>query len=110
LRILIADDHPVVRKGVCSILKSRKDLEVCAEANNGDEAIQMSLQVKRNLVILDATMPVVDGLMAAIKLKELLPKIPILMLSIHDGPQMIRSAQLVGAQGFVPKSQVEEIL
>ena len=55
-------------------------------------------------------MPVVDGLMAAIKLKELLPKTPILMLSIHDGPQMVRSAQLVGAQGFVAKSQVEEVL
>jgi DNA-binding NarL/FixJ family response regulator len=74
VRILIADDHPVVRKGVCSILESRNDLEVCGEATNGEEAVQKSLRLNPDLIVLDVTMPVLDGFSAARKIRELLPK------------------------------------
>ncbi len=110
MRILIADDHPVVLKGVRAILEARKDLELCGEACNGKEAIQKSPQLNPHLIILDITMPVLDGFSAAKKIKELLPKIPILMLSVHDGPHLANNSQLVGAQGFVTKSQAGEIL
>ncbi len=76
MRVLIADDHPVVRKGVCPILESRNDLEVCGEATNGEEAVQESLRLNPDLIILDVTMPVLDGFSAARKIRELLPKIP----------------------------------
>jgi DNA-binding NarL/FixJ family response regulator len=110
MRILVADDHPVVRKGVCSILESRKDWEVCGEATNGEEAIQKSLEVNPELIILDVTMPVLDGFSAARKIKEALPVVPILMLSMHDGPEMARSSRSAGAQGFVTKAAANEVL
>ena len=110
MRVLIADDHAVVRKGVCSLLESRSDLELCGEATNGEEAVQKSLQLNPDLIILDVTMPVLDGLSAARKIRMLLPKIPILMLSMHDGPEMARSSQSVGAQGFVTKNEANEVL
>ena len=110
MRILVADDHPVVRKGVCSILESRKDLEICGEATNGGEAIEKSLEVNPNLIILDVTMPVLDGFSAAKEIKEVLPAVPILMLSIHDGPEMARGSRSVGAQGFITKAAANEVL
>jgi DNA-binding NarL/FixJ family response regulator len=110
MRILVADDHPVVRKGVCSLLESRRDLEVCGEATNGEEAIQKSLETNPSLIILDVTMPVLDGFSAARKIKAVRPTVPILMLSIHDGPEMARSSRSVGAQGFITKAAANEVL
>jgi two-component system nitrate/nitrite response regulator NarL len=106
LRILIADDHEVVRKGVCSLLESRADLKVCGEATNGQEAVELARQLDPDLVVLDVTMPVLDGFSAAKKIKQLLPAVPILMLSMHTGPEMVRAAKAAGAQGFVTKTDV----
>ena len=106
MRILIADDHEVVRKGVCSLLESRADLKVCGEATNGQEAVDLARQLDPDLVVLDVTMPVLDGFSAAKKIKQLLPAIPILMLSMHAGPEMVRAAKAAGAQGFVTKTDV----
>jgi DNA-binding NarL/FixJ family response regulator len=92
VRILIADDHEIVRKGVCSILESRKDIEICGEASNGQEAVQKALQLNPDLVILDVTMPVLDGFAAARQVKEVLPNVPILMLSMHDANDAVREA------------------
>jgi DNA-binding NarL/FixJ family response regulator len=110
LRILIADDHEIVRKGVCSILESRKNIEICGEASNGQEAVQKVFQLHPDLVILDVTMPVLDGFTAAKQIKEILPHVPILMLSMHDGNDVVREAQLAGVQGFVTKSEAANIL
>jgi DNA-binding NarL/FixJ family response regulator len=74
VRVLIADDHPIVRKGVCSTRESRNDLEVCGEATNEEEAVQKSLRLNPDLIVLDVTMPVLDGFSAARKISELLPK------------------------------------
>jgi DNA-binding NarL/FixJ family response regulator len=110
MRILIADDHAVVRKGVCSILESHKDLEVCGEASNGKEAIQKAIELEPNLVILDVTMPVLNGFRAAKKINELMPDVPILMLSMHTGEEMVRISRSVGARGFVNKGEIAEVL
>ena len=106
MRVLIADDHEVVRKGVCSLLESRADLKVCGEATNGQEAVDLARQLDPDLVVLDVTMPVLDGFSAARKIKQLLPAIPILMLSMHAGLEMVRAAKAAGAQGFVTKTDV----
>ena len=109
-RIIVADDHEVVRKGVCMVLGSRKNIEVSAEASNGQEAVLKALRLNPDLIIMDVTMPVLDGFSATKQIKQSLPKIPIIILSMHDGPEMIRAALEAGAQGFVPKSAVAPTL
>jgi DNA-binding NarL/FixJ family response regulator len=104
VRILVADDHEVSRRGICAILSSRPDLEVCAEASDGHEAIEKALILKPDMAILDFSMPTLDGLSATRKLKQVLPTVPIIILSMHKGPEIVQAAQLAGAQGFVSKS------
>jgi DNA-binding NarL/FixJ family response regulator len=103
IRILIADDHAVIRAGVRTILTSRADIEV-DEAVDGAEAVGKALRFKPDLVILDLTMPVMGGYAAAVELRRLAPEIPVLFFSIHEGPQLIRDAKEVGARGFLKKS------
>ncbi len=106
MRILIADDHEVVRKGVCFVLGSSGQPNTYMESANGKEAIHKALLLNPDLIILDIGMPVLDGLAAATQIKKLLPNIPILMLSMHRGQEVVRASQLAGAQGFVTKSDV----
>ena len=110
MRVLIADDHEIVRRGVRSILESRGDTNICLEASNGQEAVQKAAECKPDLVILDHSMPVLDGLGAASKIRKIMPEVPIIMLSMHDGPQLIQELRLIGAQGFVPKAECAERL
>ncbi len=110
MKVLIADDHEIVRRGVKSILLSRENIEVCAEASNGQEAVQRAAECKPDLIILDHSMPVLDGLTAASKIREILPHVPILMLSMNDGQPLIDALKLVGAQGFVPKAECADRL
>ena len=110
MRVLIADDHAVVRQGLCAILESRGDWEVCGEATNGEEAVQKTLKLNPDLIVLDITMPVLDGFSAARKIRATLPDVPILMLSMHDGPNVIEASQAAGAQGFVTKTEVAGVL
>jgi two-component system response regulator NreC len=109
-RILIADDHEVVRKGLRSILALQEDLEICGEAADGQEAILRALQLNPDLIILDVTMPVVDGFSAAKQIRKILPDVPILMLSMHNDPTMISESQLATAQGFVTKTEATATL
>lgn len=110
MRIVIADDHEVVRKRVCAILASRNDFEVCGEASNGEEAVQKSLTLNPDIIILDVSMPVLDGFNAAKKIRKVLPKTPILVLSMHAVPEMARISRTVGVQGFVTKAEVSGVL
>jgi DNA-binding NarL/FixJ family response regulator len=108
--VLIADDHEAIRKGVRTILRSRKDLEICGEASNGSEAVRMAAELSPDLIILDLTMPVMGGFAAAKELRQLLPEIPILFYSMHDGRQLIKEAKQAGARGFVSKSRISDTL
>jgi len=110
LRILIADDHEAVRKGVCAILGSREDIEICGEAENGKEAIEKAKILKPDLVILDITMPVLSGFDAAREIRKTLPEAPILILSMHESSQLIEEAKKIGVQGYVTKTQVGSTL
>lgn len=109
-RILVADDHEIVRKGVCMVLGSRTNIEVAGEASNGQEAVLKALRLDPDLIIMDVTMPVLDGLSATKQIKQALPNVPVIILSMHDDPEMIRAAQEAGAQGFVTKSSVSPAL
>jgi DNA-binding NarL/FixJ family response regulator len=95
---------------VCSILESREGLEVCGEAANGEEAVVKSFELNPSLVVLDVWMPVLDGFSAAKKITEVLPHVPILMFSSDAGSDIPEMSQLVGAQGFVKKTEIGEVL
>jgi DNA-binding NarL/FixJ family response regulator len=110
LRILIADDHETVRKGVCAILMAHENIKICGEAANGEEAVQMAFELKPDLIVLDLSMPVLDGFSAAKQIRKALPSVPILILSMQNGQRVAREAQLAGAQGFISKSEAGQVL
>ncbi len=104
LRLLIADDHEIVRCGLCALLKSHPEWEVCAEAVNGQEAVDMARQLKPDIVILDIGMPNMNGLIAARQIRQTQPNQKILVLSVTDEEQLVQEVLAVGARGFVLKS------
>jgi DNA-binding NarL/FixJ family response regulator len=103
--VLIADDYEAVRVGLCAILRSA-DISVCAQAKNGEEAVEKSIQLRPDLVILDISMPGIGGIEAARQIRIFLPDVPILFFTTHNTPQLFAMAKSVGAQGFVTKDQV----
>jgi DNA-binding NarL/FixJ family response regulator len=109
LRVLIADDHEMVRIGLCALLQSHQ-IDVCAEAKNGEEAVEKSRQLSPDLIILDISMPVLGGIEAAQQIRVFLPDVPILFYSTHNTSQLVAIAKSVGAQGFVAKDQMAEAL
>jgi len=105
LRVLVADDHEMVRIGLCTMLQSQH-IEVCAQAKNGEEAVEKSRQLSPDLIILDVSMPVLGGIEAAQQIRLFLPDVPILFYSMNNTPELIAIAKSVGAQGFVTKDQM----
>lgn len=103
VRIVVADDQEIVRKRVVATLMSRGDLEVCAEAANGKEAVEKVKELNPDLVILDITMPELNGLDAARQIRVLYPNLPILMLSVHKSRQVVEEAKKIGVRGYVTK-------
>ena len=110
MKILIADDHEIVRKGVCAILTTYLQPAHCEEASNGQEAITKALALQPDLILLDINMPIMGGFTAAKELKKLLPQVPILFLTMHGGDSFVSEARRAGVQGFVTKDHVGEVL
>ena len=110
LRVLIADDHEAVRKGVAGILESRGDIEVCGEAANGEEAVRKAHELNPDLIIMDFTMPVMDGLEASRRILKAAPQTPILMFSMHKMETLTEAAKQAGARGFITKGESAENL
>jgi DNA-binding NarL/FixJ family response regulator len=104
LRILIADDHEVVRRGLCTLLQTHEGWEICGEAKDGREAVEMARELKPDLVILDIGMPNLNGLAAARQLTQEDAHRKLIVLTITDSDQVIREALDAGARGFVLKS------
>jgi len=104
LRILVADDHEVVRAGVRSLLESQPDCEICGEAITGREAITQAQQLVPDVVILDITMPEVNGLEAARQILKTVPGVQVLMLSMHESEELVREILDIGAHGYILKS------
>jgi DNA-binding NarL/FixJ family response regulator len=103
-RILIADDHAIVRSGLRRVLDSKPDLEVVAEAADGAEAVEKALDGDVHLAILDVSMPRMTGIQAAAELQKRKPELKILMLSMHDSEQFLFESLKAGASGYVLKS------
>lgn len=104
IKILIAEDHAVVREGTRQILDQESDLSVIAEASNGEEAISLAGSKKPDVIIMDISMPKVDGIQATRRIKELYPDIAILILTAYDDEQFIFSLLEAGAAGYLLKS------
>jgi DNA-binding NarL/FixJ family response regulator len=104
LRILVADDHEIVRRGLVSLLKSHPRWEVCAEAQDGRQAVEKAKAVKPHVVILDIGMPNLNGLEAARQIQRDNPQCKVLILTITDADEMVRAVLAAGARGFVLKS------
>ena len=103
IRILIADDHAMLREGIRALLTLHKDIEVVGESSDGKEAVEKAEELKPDVVILDIAMPGMDGLEAARRIKKKNPEIKILILTQHDNKEYILSAIKAGMAGYVPK-------
>ena len=110
IRILIADDHPVVLRGLRIVLNAQPDLEVVAEATDGEQAVERTLTDHPDLAILDISMPRMTGLQAAREITRRRPEVRVLMLSMHDNEQYLFEAIKVGASGYVLKTAVDRDL
>ena len=104
-RILIADDHEVMRRGVRGLVESQEEWSVCGEAIEGKEAISKTRELRPDLLILDVSMPGMSGIEAALQILKDDPSIKILFFTMHDSPQMMREISNVGAWGYVAKAR-----
>jgi DNA-binding NarL/FixJ family response regulator len=103
-RILVADDHEVVRRGLCALLQGQPDWEVCGEAGDGREALEKTQKLKPDVVILDIGMPSLNGLEATRQILKTMPHTKVLILTLHDSDQVVREVLNAGARGFLLKS------
>jgi DNA-binding NarL/FixJ family response regulator len=104
LRILIADDHELVRRGLKVLLSPRPNWIVCGEAISGREAVALATQHQPDIVIMDISMPGLNGLEATRKIRKALPKTQVLILSLHYSDQLVRDVIDAGARGYLLKS------
>ncbi|MGA7908263.1 MAG: response regulator transcription factor [Candidatus Sulfotelmatobacter sp.] len=104
LRILLADDHEIVRRGLCTLLQKHEGWEICGEATDGREAVEKAKELKPDVVIVDIGMPNLNGLDATRRLLQHDPNFKVIVLTVTDADQVIREALDAGARGFVLKS------
>lgn len=103
-RILIADDHPLLREALCQVLSKEQDMEVVGKASDGEEVVAMSSQLKPDVVIMDIIMPKLDGIEASKKIKTTAPNIAILILTAYDDDNYVLGLLEAGAAGYLLKS------
>ncbi|MFQ6013859.1 MAG: response regulator [Anaerolineae bacterium] len=103
IRVLLVDDHAIVRAGLRMLLQAQPDVEIVGEAGKGTEAIQMVRELRPDVVLMDITMPDMDGFQATRKIKALEPETAVLALTIHEGEEYFFEMLNAGASGYVPK-------
>jgi LuxR family transcriptional regulator, maltose regulon positive regulatory protein len=109
-RVLIVDDHAVIRRGVQGILSTYPEWDLCGEADNGQDAIRLAGELAPEVVIMDVSMPGMNGLEATRIIHEVLPETKVLLLTLHSSSEFVRSAFRAGARGYVLKSDAENEL
>src|SRR4029079_12809748 len=101
IRILLADDHDLMRRGIRDLLEEDSSFEVCGEASNGQEAVELALRLKPDVVVLDLTMPEKNGLETIQQLRKELPHTELCVLSLHDSDDLIREFFAAGPRGMI---------
>jgi DNA-binding NarL/FixJ family response regulator len=109
-RVLVVDDHAVIRRGVQGILSTYPEWDLCGEADNGQDAIRLAGELAPEVVIMDVSMPGMNGLEATRIIHEVLPDTKVLLLTLHSSSEFVRSAFRAGARGYVLKSDAENEL
>jgi DNA-binding NarL/FixJ family response regulator len=104
VRILLADDHDVVRRGLRDILNAHTGFEVCGEAANGREAVKLALKLKPDVAVLDLSMPELNGLEATRQIRHELPRTEVLIFTMHETEHLMREVLTAGARGYVLKT------
>ena len=110
VRLLIADDHSIVRRGLRALIESQPGWEVCGEAADARQAIEKAKQLRPDLVIMDISMPGLNGLEATRRIIRSAPQIQVLVLTVHDSPEIIDRVLAAGARGYVLKSDADRDL
>lgn len=110
IRVLLADDHPIVRRGLRTILQSTADYEVVGEARDGEETIELARRLLPDVVITDISMSPTNGLQVTQRIRSVLPDVKVLILTMHDSVEMLRAAAMAGSSGYLLKSDAEELL
>jgi DNA-binding NarL/FixJ family response regulator len=108
VRILLADDHAVVRRGLRALLEAREDFEVCAEASDGRAAVELALAHKPDVVVLDISLPILNGIEATRQIRKEAPATEVMIFTLHDREREIRDVLHAGARGYVLKSEADE--
>jgi len=110
IRLLVADDHELMRRGICQLLQMRKDWQVCGEAGNGRQAVELAAQLKPDIAILDIGMPDLNGLEATRQIKKVSPQTEVLIFTMHESDQLVHQVLSAGALGYVLKSDAARYL
>lgn len=103
IRVLLADDHELVRDGIRARLQKVSELEVVGEATNGREAVRMTRNLKPDVLLMDVSMPIMNGLEAAMEIRKTQPDVAVLILSVYDNPEYVRGVVQAGARGYILK-------
>jgi DNA-binding NarL/FixJ family response regulator len=110
LRILVADDHDIIRRGLKQLLTAHQGWEVCGEAKTGREAVTMTEQLKPDIVVMDISMPDLNGLEAARRIRKVVPRAEILILTLHFSDQLVRDIVEAGVRAYIMKSDADKDL
>jgi DNA-binding NarL/FixJ family response regulator len=103
IRVLVVDDHAMVRRGICSVLSNDKTLDVVCQTANGEEAVKKAEELLPDLILLDIGLPGISGLEAARQIRKVAPKSQIVFLTQHNSLEMVREAMSTGAHGYIVK-------
>jgi len=109
-RILLADDHDVVRRGLRTLLESKPGFEVCGEARTGREAVAKTQELKPDVIVMDISMPELNGLDATLQIRKAMPQAKIVIITQHDSEELVRQVANIGARGYVLKTDSEKDL
>lgn len=109
-RVMVVDDHVLVRRGIRAIIEAEAGWEVCAEASGGDEALAIALEANPDFIIMDISMPRMGGIDATAQLRKLLPDAEVLILTMHESDELVGEAIRNGARGYLLKSESDEKL
>ena len=109
-RVLIVDDHAFIRRGVQTILHPFPEWELCGEADNGNDAIRMAEELKPEIIIMDLSMPGLNGIEATRAIRKTQPAVKIVLLTLHESAELVRSAFRAGARGYLLKTDAEQEL